>query len=165
MVGFKWSAFTEQQRRKISADPQIRPSYTARGDILFPFLTSEVTCGKKSLDLADRANADSMTIAVRDVVGLFRKTGGTNHVDQAFLGFSVTRDHTFVRLYAYYPRTARDKTSVVRYTMRSFDYTRDEEARWTCYKITRQIYEYFAFYLLIDVKNAIDKLPDPMGKE
>jgi len=38
----------------------------------FPFLTCEVKCGSAALDIADRQNAHSMTLAVRGVVELFR---------------------------------------------------------------------------------------------
>ncbi|KAF2470890.1 uncharacterized protein BDR25DRAFT_325227 [Lindgomyces ingoldianus] len=38
----------------------------------FPFLTCEVRCGAVALDIADRQNAHSMTLAVRAVVELFR---------------------------------------------------------------------------------------------
>ncbi len=38
----------------------------------FPFLTCEVKFGAAALDVADRQNAHSMTLAVRGVVELFR---------------------------------------------------------------------------------------------
>ena len=37
----------------------------------FPFLTCEVKCGAAALDVADRQNAHSMTLAVRGIVELF----------------------------------------------------------------------------------------------
>ena len=37
-----------------------------------PFLTCEVKCGAAALDVADRQNAHSMTLAVKGVVELFR---------------------------------------------------------------------------------------------
>jgi predicted nucleic acid-binding protein len=38
----------------------------------FPFLTCEVKCGAAALDVVDRQNTHSMTLAVRGVVGLFK---------------------------------------------------------------------------------------------
>jgi len=38
----------------------------------FPFFTCEVKCGAAALDVADRQNAHSMTLAVRGIVELFR---------------------------------------------------------------------------------------------
>jgi hypothetical protein len=40
--------------------------------IYFPFLTCEVKCGATALNIADRQNAHSMTMAVRGIVELFR---------------------------------------------------------------------------------------------
>jgi len=38
----------------------------------FPFLMCEVKCGASALDIADRQNAHSMTVAIRGIVELFR---------------------------------------------------------------------------------------------
>jgi predicted nucleic acid-binding protein len=38
----------------------------------FRFLTCEVKCGAAALDVVDRQNAHSMTLAVRGIVELFR---------------------------------------------------------------------------------------------
>jgi predicted nucleic acid-binding protein len=38
----------------------------------FPFLACEVKCGAAALDVADRQNAHSMTLAVRGIIELFR---------------------------------------------------------------------------------------------
>jgi hypothetical protein len=38
----------------------------------FPFFTCEVKCGAAALDVTDRQNAHSMTLAVRGIVELFR---------------------------------------------------------------------------------------------
>ena len=40
-----------------------------------PFLTCEVKCGAAALDVADRQNAYSITIAVRGIVEFFRLIG------------------------------------------------------------------------------------------
>lgn len=76
-VGFRRESFTEDQLLELS--PCI--CYFIAGDvsyfmatyyIYFPFLTCEVKCGATGLDVADRQNAHSMTLAVRAVVELFR---------------------------------------------------------------------------------------------
>jgi len=38
----------------------------------FPFLTCEVKCGSAALDVADRQNAHSMTIAMREGIELYK---------------------------------------------------------------------------------------------
>ena len=43
----------------------------ATWQMYFPFLTCEVKCGNLALDITDRQNAHSMTLAVRGIVELF----------------------------------------------------------------------------------------------
>ncbi|POR31095.1 Hypothetical protein TPAR_08665 [Tolypocladium paradoxum] len=61
--------------------------------IYFPFLTYEVKCGAATLDIADRQNAHSMTLAVRGIVELFRAIKREDEVNRKILGFSVSHDH------------------------------------------------------------------------
>jgi hypothetical protein len=162
-VGLKWSAFTELQRRKLGIDFTSKSYYTARDDIYFPFLTTEVKCGKSELDLADRANANSMTIAVRGVVELFRKAGRPMDIHRRALGFSISYDEKLVRLYAHYPEIDGDKTTFWRYTIKEFLFQDCDGAhKWTCYTFTRNIYEKFVPIYLETLKGAIDQLPDPL---
>jgi predicted nucleic acid-binding protein len=44
----------------------------ATWQMYLPFLACEVKCGAAALDVADRQNAHSMTLAVRGTVELFR---------------------------------------------------------------------------------------------
>ncbi len=162
-VGLKWSVFTELQRHKLGIEPTSKSYYTAREDIFFPFLTSEVKCGKQALDLADRANANSMTIALRGVVELFRKARRPMDVHRRVLAFSISHDHNIVRLYAHYPEIDGDKTSFYRYKIKQFDYSDGGGVeKWTCYTFTRNIYEKFVPAYLELIKRAVDQLPDPV---
>ncbi|KAK5203095.1 hypothetical protein LTR99_011068 [Exophiala xenobiotica] len=77
--------------------------HRARKDIYFPFLISEVNCGKQGLDLADRPNAHSMTVALRGVVPVYRKAGRAAEVHRRVLGYSISHDHRSARIYAHYP--------------------------------------------------------------
>ncbi len=69
----------------------------------FPFLTCEVKCGAAALDIADRQNAHSITLAVRGIVELFRAVKREDEVNPEILAFSVSHDHTSVRIYGHYP--------------------------------------------------------------
>jgi hypothetical protein len=51
----------------------------------FPFLTCEVKCGAAALDIADRQNAHSMTLAVRGIVELFRAVKREDEVNRGGL--------------------------------------------------------------------------------
>ncbi|KAF4480035.1 hypothetical protein FAGAP_12236 [Fusarium agapanthi] len=79
-VGFRRHAFSEEQLEKllpfignfIAGDQSF---FMATYQMYFPFLTCEVKCGAAALDIADRQNAYSMTLAVRAIIELFRLVG------------------------------------------------------------------------------------------
>ena len=100
-VGFKRDAFTEDQLAKLS--PFIgdfiagdQSFFMATYYMYFPFLTCEVKCGAAALDIADRQNAHSMTLAVRGIVELFRAVKREDEVNRKILAFSVSHDHQSV---------------------------------------------------------------------
>jgi hypothetical protein len=73
-VGFRREAFTEEQLEKLQpfvGELTDQSSFMATY-LYFPFLTCEIKCGAAALDVADRQNAHSMTLAVRALVELFR---------------------------------------------------------------------------------------------
>ena len=88
----------------------------------FPFLTCEVKCGAAALDIADRQNAHSMTLAVRGIVELFRAVKREDEVNQKILAFSVSHDHQSVRIYGHYPVITRKDTKYYRHPIRTFDF-------------------------------------------
>jgi hypothetical protein len=57
--------------------------------VYFPFLTCEVKCGAATLDIADRQNAHSMTMAVRGVVENFRFMKREKELHRGILAFSI----------------------------------------------------------------------------
>ncbi|KAK3342729.1 hypothetical protein B0H65DRAFT_394031, partial [Neurospora tetraspora] len=60
-------------------------------------------CGAAALDIADRQNAHSMTLAVRAIVELFRFVKREDEVNRQILAFFVSHDHQSVRIYGHYP--------------------------------------------------------------
>ncbi len=55
----------------------------------FLFFTCEVICGAVALDIADRQNAHSMTLAVRGVVELYRTVKREKELNREIHAFSV----------------------------------------------------------------------------
>ena len=163
--GFKWSNFTETQRRKLNIEPTEQSLYTAREDIYFPFLTSEVKCGKQGLDLADRPNTHSMTIALRGIVDLYRKANRSSDVHRRALGFSISHDDNSARIYVHYPEIDGNDTVYWRNTIKELNF-RDGRGRekWTCYQFTLNVCQLFAPALLKRLKTVIDELPDPVAQ-
>ena len=69
----------------------------------FPFLTCEVKRGAAALDVADRQNAQSMSVAPRGLVVLFRYVKREKELDREIFTFSISHDHRSVRIYGHYP--------------------------------------------------------------
>ncbi|KAK5313536.1 hypothetical protein LTR93_010840 [Exophiala xenobiotica] len=163
--GFKWSNFTESQRRKLHIEPLEKSYYTAREDIYFPFLTSEVKCGKQGLDLADRPNAHSMTVALRGIVDVFRKANRASEVHGRALGYSISHDDRSVRIYAHYPEVKGENTSYFRDTIKEVNFGDERgEHRWISHQFTLNVCQIFAPDLLQRLTAVIDELPDPLTR-
>jgi hypothetical protein len=69
----------------------------------FPFLTCEVKCGTTGLDIADRQNAHSMTVAMKGVIELFRGVAREQELHRQILGSSYSHDHEPVRIWGHSP--------------------------------------------------------------
>jgi hypothetical protein len=162
-VGFKRSAFTSEQLRKLG--PLVgsvfdTSYYVATFRMYFPFLTCEVKCGASALEIADRQNAHSMTIAVRSVIELYRAVSRERELNKQVLAFSISHDHQSVRIYAHYAVVEATGTTFHRHPVHRFDFTvlkgRD---KWTAYKFTRNVYDIWMPLHLKRICSAIDQLP------
>ncbi|EDN02438.1 conserved hypothetical protein [Histoplasma mississippiense (nom. inval.)] len=162
-VGFKRSAFTDDQLEKLKpfiGDWECTSFFMATDTMHFPFLTCEVKCGEVALDIADRQNAHSMTLAVRGVVELFKLVKREKEVDREILAFSVSHDHTAVRIYGYYAVLEGEKTNFYRHPIHKFDFTAlDGKEKWTTYRFTRNVYDIWMPSHFKRICSAIDQIP------
>ena len=71
--------------------------------------------GTAALDVADRQNAHSMTIAVRGVVELLRLVGREKELHQEVLAFLISHDDRTVRIYGHYPVTGEHNKTYITY--------------------------------------------------
>ena len=158
-------AFTEDQLNKleglvgdvIAGDMSF---YMATYFMYLPFLTCEVKCGAAALDIADRQNAHSMTLAVGGVIEMFRRVKREKEIDREILAFSVSHDHQTVRIYGHYPVIEGTKTTFYRYPVRKFDFTElDGKEKWTAYKFTKNVYDTWVPNHFKRLCSVIDKLP------
>ncbi|RYO82345.1 hypothetical protein DL762_006666 [Monosporascus cannonballus] len=164
-VGFRRGAFTEDQLTKLS--PFIgnfiagdQSLFMATYYMYFPFLTCEVKCGAAALDVADRQNAHSITLAVRAVAELFRAVKRENEVHRQILGFSISHDHQSVRIYGYYPVIDGKDIKYYRHPIRKFDFTElDGKEKWTAYRFTKNVYDVWMPAHFKMICSAIDQLP------
>lgn len=168
-VGFKRTAFTEDQLKKIQpfiGDFSEMSLFMGTYYMYFPFLTCEVKCGAAALDVADRQNAHSMTLAVRGIVELFRLVKREKELHREILAFSISHDHRTVRIYGHYPVIDGKETTFYRHPIKMFDFTsEDGKERWTAYRFTKNIYDIWMPTLLKRICSVIDKLPPDLDFE
>ncbi len=164
-VGFRRDAFTDDQLAKLS--PFI--GEFLGGDLsflmatyymYFPFLACEVKCGAAVLDVADRQNAHSMTMAARAIVELFRLVGREDEVHRQILSFSVSHDHQSVRIYGYYPVIDGKEAKYYRHPIRNFSFTElDGKEKWAAYQFTKNVYDTWMPDHFKRICSVIDQLP------
>ncbi|KAI4232515.1 MAG: hypothetical protein LQ349_002992 [Xanthoria aureola] len=166
-VGFRREAFTDDQLDKLS--PFIGDFITGDQSFLmatyymyFPFLTSEVKCGEAALNVADRQNAQSMTLAVRAIVELFRLVKREKELHREILSFSISHDNRSVRIYGYYPIIQGNKTTFYRHTIRVFDLQAlDGKEKWTTNIFTQNVYNLWMPKHLDRIRSIVDEIPSP----
>ena len=166
-VGFGRSAFTEEQLGKLEpfvgdiVDGSGHTSlFMATTRMYLPFLTCEVKCGAAALDVADRQNVHSMTIAVRGVVELYKAVRRENELHREILAFSVSHDHSTARIYGHYAIIEDDKTTFYRHPIKKYDFTsEDGKDKWTAYKFTKSVYDIWMPIHHQRICSAVDELP------
>ncbi|EGR52979.1 uncharacterized protein TRIREDRAFT_29115, partial [Trichoderma reesei QM6a] len=168
-IGFKRDAFTKDQLDKLS--PFIGDLITGDQSLFmatyymyFPFLTCEVKCGAAGLDIADRQNAHSMTLAVRGIIELFRAVKREDEVNRRILAFSVSHDHRSVRIYGHYPVITREDIKYYRHPIRTFHFTElDGRDKWTAYRFIKNVYDVWMPAHFESICSAIDQLPSDLN--
>ncbi|CAD6439469.1 7d6474ca-e5e5-4d25-af1a-031db1512422-CDS [Sclerotinia trifoliorum] len=149
-VGFKKSAFTDEQLEKLQLSGMLgdlNRTSSCKGTyyMFFPFITCEVKCSSNATEIADRQNAHSHTVALRALVELYRLSNREQELHGRILTYSMSYNNSHVSLYGHMPILVKEKGTIECYMqlIRGFD-LRDNggENRWIC----RQ------FYL-----NALDK--------
>ncbi|KAH9205695.1 hypothetical protein DL95DRAFT_470350 [Leptodontidium sp. 2 PMI_412] len=170
-VGFGRSAFTDDQLEKLKpfvgeVTDTFTSHFMATWQMYFPLLTCEVKCGAAALDVADRQNAHSMTIAVRGIVELFRLVKREKEPHREILAFSVSHDHRTVRIYGHYPVIDGKKTTFYRHPIKEFSFTSEEgKDKWTSYKFTKNVYDIWMPTHLKRICLVIDELPPDIDFE
>jgi hypothetical protein len=127
------------------------------------YFPCEVKCGATALDIADRQNAHSMTLAVRGTVELFRPVNREKELHREILAFSISHDHETVRIYGHYPMIDGNETTFYRHPIRKFDFTElDGKEKWTSYTFTKSVYNIWMPGHLERICSVIDTLSPNM---
>jgi hypothetical protein len=168
-VAFRREAFTEDQLKRIQpfvGELTETSFFMATYAMYFPFFTCEAKCGAAALDIADRQNAHSMTMAVRGIVELFRLVKREKELHRQILAFSISHDHSSVRIYGHYPLVDGDKTTFYRHPIHKFDFTAMEgKEKWTAYKFTKNVYDIWMPDHFKRICSVIDTLPPDINFE
>ncbi|KAI9674958.1 MAG: hypothetical protein M1817_001364 [Caeruleum heppii] len=165
-----WNAsipFHELQLKKLQPlvndilyDSKFTTFFMANLQMYFPFFTCEVKCGAAALDVADRQNAHSMTIAVRGVVELYKAVKREKELHREILAFSISHDHSAVRIYGHYALIDESTTTFYRHPIHEFYFTTlNGKDKWTAYKFTKNVYDVWMPIHLKRICSAIDQLP------
>lgn len=168
-VGFASSAFTSEQFKKLQpfvGGWTYTSFFRATWRTYFPFFTCEVKCGAGALDVADRQNAHSMTLAVRGIVELFKLVKREEELHRKILAFSVSHNDRSVRIYGHYPIIDGQTATFYSHPIRDFSFLdEDGKERWTTYRFTKNLYEKFMPELHKSICSAIDDLPADLNFE
>ncbi|KAK5108870.1 hypothetical protein LTR62_007760 [Meristemomyces frigidus] len=163
-VGFGRSAFTDDQLETLKpfvgdiAD-SCTSYFMGTWRMYFPFLACEVKCSASALEVADRQNAHSATIAVRAVVELFRYVKRDKELDRDILTFSISHDNDMVKIYGHYAVIHGVKTLYYRHLIHSFSFVAlDGKEKWTAYRFTKNIYDIWMPKHLQRICSAIDQV-------
>lgn len=164
-VGFSRSAFTISQLQKLTpytgslVPVEYHSPFLATWRMYFPFFACEAKSGFGDLDVADKQNAHSMTMAVRGIVELFKAVNREEELHQEILAFSISHDATIVRIYGHYALVKDRAAKFYRHPIRSFDFTEQNgRDRWTAYQFTKNVYFEFMPKLHKLICSAIDQI-------
>ena len=107
-----------------------------------------------------------MTLAVRGVAELFRLVNREKELHREILAFSISHDHSSVRIYGYYPVMNRKDTIYYRYPIHEFSFTAlDGKEKWTAYKFTKNVYDIWMPMHFKRICSVIDELPPDINFE
>lgn len=164
-VGCGRSAFTQEQLNRLRpfvGEPgyKVTTYFMATAQMYFPFLTCEVKRGTAALDVADRQNAQNMSLAMRAFVVLFQWVKREKELNRQILAFSISHDHKSVRIYDHYPVIEGDKANFYRHPIREFSFTeQDGKEKWTAYKFVKNVYDHYSPKIHRLLCSGIDDLP------
>ena len=92
-------------------------------------------------------------MVVRGIVELFRLVKREKELHRQILAFSISHDHSSVRIYGHYPLVDGYKTTFYRHPIHEFS------LKWIAYKFTKNVYDIWMPTHLQRICSVIDKIP------
>ena len=174
-IGFMSSAFTDDEITKLKSytAPEKATQFTEH--LYFPFILCEVKCGENGLNIADRQNAHSASMAVNAIVQLHRAASQAyelrqenqalprpEEIHRKILAFSISHDHTMVNIYGHYALIEGNRTTFYRHLVHSFNLTAmGGREKATAYNFIRETYNTFVPPHFERIRNLIALMPEP----
>lgn len=165
-IGLFSSAFSEEEIDKLKRYTSVDNWTQVTLQMFFPFLMCEVECGGEGLDIADRQNMHSCSVAVRALLRIeqeadkYRSEKKTDSLNRQVLVFSISHDQEDARLYGHYAIVQGEKWTYYRYRIRKFDLT-DNNSLLVIHNFVRNILKSHLPEHVRRLKNALAALPDP----
>ena len=111
-------------------------------EIFFSFLTTEVKCDNKALNIANRQNVYSVVVATNAVVELYKLMSRQDELNRKILIYSILHDNKVVRIYDHYSLIKRNSTVWHCDSIRKCYFTIKKE-RWISHMFTKNVYDDF----------------------
>lgn len=165
-IGLFSSAFTEEEIDKLKRYTSVDNWTQVTMHMFFPFLMCEVKCGREGLDIADRQNMHSCSVALRALLRIeqeadkYRQEKKMNSLDRQALVFSISHDQEDARLYGHYAIVQEGKWAYYRYRIRKFDLT-DNNSLLVIHNFVRNILKSYLPRHIRRLKDALAAFPDP----
>ena len=164
-VGFDVSAFTWPQRQRLKhcighfIPVEYVSPFLATWKMYFPLFACEAKIGTGDLDVADKQNAHSMTMAVRGIVELFKLVNREYELHRRILAFSISHDASIVRIYGHYALIKDRAAKFYRHPIHEFSFTsQNGRDKWTAYQFTKNVYFEFMPMIHALICSAIDQI-------
>ncbi|KAL9126206.1 MAG: hypothetical protein Q9217_004713 [Psora testacea] len=165
-IGLLSSAFTEKEIEQLKRYSSVSNWAPVTERLFFPFLMCEVKCGREGLDIANRQNMHSCSVAVRAILRIeqeadkYRSEKKMDSLSGQVLVFSISHDQQDARLYGHYAIVQGEKWTYYRYPISKFDLTK-KDSLLAIHNFVRNILKSHLPGHVQRLKDALAALPDP----
>jgi hypothetical protein len=167
-IGLFSSAFTEEEIDKLKRYTSVNNWTQVTLQMFLPFLMCEVKCGREGLDIADRQNMHSCSVAVRALLRIEQEADKyrqeirkkAESLSRQVLVFSISHDQQDARLYGHYAIVQGEKWTYYRYPIQKFDLTK-KDSLLAIHNFVRNILKSHLPEHVQRLKDALAALPDP----
>lgn len=166
-IGLFSSAFTSEEIDKLNNYTAIDNWTRFTGEMYFPFLMCEVKCGKEGLDIADRQNMHSCSVALRALLRIeqeadkYRPGKKLPGLCGQILVFSVSHDQKDARLYGHYAVLRGENWTYHRYFIDAFNLFPKRDDILTLHNFIHNLFKTHLPAHVQRLKDALAVFPEP----